>query len=130
MAVHLRTISAGGTSLAWSQGRSVTVDARPASGALRVGFDALELLSFAVGAAYIDIVLNEAARRRLNVRQLAVDVSHSEADGLSVSIGIETDADENAVMDLVEHADRNAPVSNLLRLGAPVRLAGAHVIRE
>src|SRR4051812_4996687 len=117
MTVHLRTVSAGGTSLGWSQARGLTIDCRPESGTLRVGFDALELLGFSIAASYANTLLDEADRRRLVIHQLAVDVSAAPgaANDFSVAVSIEADADESAVMDLIEMADKKSAISNLLR---------------
>ncbi|HWW88608.1 MAG TPA: OsmC family protein [Vicinamibacterales bacterium] len=132
MAIHLRTVTSKGTSLAWSNGRSLTIDGGPGSEEQRVGFDAEELLSFAVGASYVNSVLRQAARQRIQVSNLAVDVSYdasSHGHEIVVSVSIQADVDEGVIKELIENADKTAGISRLVRLGTPIRLTNAHVLR-
>jgi organic hydroperoxide reductase OsmC/OhrA len=133
--VHIRTISGRGTSLAWSNGRSVTLDAGTGAGDLRIGFDADELLALVVGASFVSSLLHEGARRRIRVTEVAVDVSTEAAgdgspDGQLISVTVAADADENAVSEMIEHADRTATICNRVRFGSPVRLTQAYVIKN
>src|SRR3954467_8364640 len=80
MTVHIRTVTGRGTSLAWTNGRSLTIDGGDGAGELRIGFDADELLAFAVGASFVNSLVREAARRRIRITEVAVDVS-TEAAG-------------------------------------------------
>jgi organic hydroperoxide reductase OsmC/OhrA len=136
MTVHIRTVTGRGTSLAWTNGRSVTIDAGEGAGELRIGFDADELLALAVGASYVKSLLREGARRRIRVTEVAVDVSTEAAGdgthepGQVISVTVTANADENAVVEMIEHADRTAPISNRLRFGSSVRLTHAYVIRN
>ena len=133
MAIQIRTVTARGTSLGWTNGRSLTIDGSPGSQEQRVGFDADELLGFAIGASYVTSVFRHAARRRIIVRNLAVDVSCKSSGNdpeIVVSVDIDADVDERAVMELIENADKTTKISKLLRLGVPVRLTTAHVIRK
>ena len=133
MAIHIRTVTAGGTSLGWTSGRSLTIDASVGSQEQRVGFDAEELLGFAIGASYVNSLLRQAASQRINVSNLAVDVSYEvsgDSPEIVVSVSIEAGVDERAIMGLIEHADKTAAISRHLRLGVPVRLTNAHVIRR
>jgi organic hydroperoxide reductase OsmC/OhrA len=136
MTVHIRTVTSRGTSLAWTNGRSVTIDAGEGAGELRIGFDADELLALAVGSSFVTSLLREAARRRIRVTEVAVDVSteaagdRSHDPGEVISVTVAADAAENAVVEMIEHADRTAPISNRLRFGSSVRLTQAHVIRK
>jgi uncharacterized OsmC-like protein len=136
MSVHIRTVTGRGTSLAWTNGRSVTIDAGEGAGELRIGFDADELLALAVGASVVRSLLREARRRGIRVTEVAVDVSTEAAGddtrepGEVISVTVAADADENAVVEMIEHADRTAPISNRLRFGSSVRLTQASVIRN
>jgi organic hydroperoxide reductase OsmC/OhrA len=133
MAIHVRTVTARGTSLGWTNGRSLTIDGSPGSQEQRVGFDAEELLGFAIGASYVTSLMRQAERQRITVHNLAVDVSYQPCgDGheIAVSVSVEADVDEPAVMALIENADKATTIPRLLRLGVPVRLTDAHVIRK
>jgi len=133
MAIHIRTVTTHGTSLGWTNGRSLTIDASPGKSEQRVGFEAEELLGFAIGASYVTSVLRQAARRRISICNLAVDVSYESSGDVPeivVSVCIEADVDESAVMELIETADKTTAISKMLRLGVPVRLTSAHVIRK
>ena len=131
MAVHLRSVTRHGTALAWTNGRSLTVDGGPGGDKLRVGFNADELLNLAVGASYLDALLSQAAELRVDVAHIQVDVAADAADedqGLAVSITVEAGADEATVMDLIERADKRARACNRLRLGRAVRVSQAQVV--
>jgi organic hydroperoxide reductase OsmC/OhrA len=136
MTVHIRTVTGRGTSLAWTNGRSVTIDAGEGTGELRIGFQADELLALAVGASFVKSLLREGARRRIRITEVAVDVSTEAADdgthetGQVISVTVAANADESAVVEMIEQADRTAPISNRLRFGSPVRLTEAYVIRN
>jgi uncharacterized OsmC-like protein len=136
MTVHLRTLTRHGTSLGWSGGRSLTLQGAQQTGELRIGFDPEELLAFAVGASYIANLVQEASRQQVQVGNIAIDVSPdsagdmSRSHGVVISVSLESDADDRVVMDLIEQADKATSVANLLRLGLPVRLTTAHVIRS
>src|SRR5690349_21454143 len=111
MTVHIRTVTGRGTSLAWSNGRSVTIDAGENAGELRIGFDADELLALAVGASYVRSLLHESARRRIRLTEVAVDVStETPADGTSdpgqlISVTVAAAAaDERAIVEMIEQA--------------------------
>jgi len=47
---------------------------------------------------------------------------------MTLFVRVEADADERTMLDLAEHTDRVAGISNLLRLGTSVRVADARVI--
>lgn len=133
MTVHIKTITDRGTSLGWTNGRSLTVDAGFGADQLRIGFDPDDLLGFAVGASYIKSLLVEAAHRQIRVSNIAVSASiqaPGTPDGgrVLISLTVAADADENALAELIEHTDRVAPIANLLRLKVAVRLTDAHVI--
>ena len=134
MTVHIRTVTGRGTSLAWSNGRSVTIDAGENAGELRIGFDADELLALAVGASYVRSLLHESARRRIRITEVSVDVAtETPADGTSdpgqqISVTVAAAAaDERAIVEMIEQADRTSPIANRLRCGSAVRLAHAYV---
>jgi organic hydroperoxide reductase OsmC/OhrA len=134
MTVHIRTVTGRGTSLAWTSGRSVTIDAGENAGELRIGFDADELLALAVGASYVKSLLHESARRRIRLPEVAVDVStETPADGASdpgqlISVTVAAAAaDERAIVEMIEQADRSSSIANRLRCGSAVRLAHAYV---
>jgi organic hydroperoxide reductase OsmC/OhrA len=134
MSVHIRTVTGRGTSLAWTNGRSLTIDAGEGAGELRIGFDADELLALAVGASYVHSLLREGRRRRIQITEVAVDVS-TEAGGAhdrgqTISVTVAANADKSAVVEMIEHADRTSPISNRLRFGSAVRLTQALVIRS
>ncbi len=50
------------------------------------------------------------------------------AKEVTVSVRVEADADEPAILDLVEHTDRIADVANSLRLSTPVRITDLYVM--
>jgi hypothetical protein len=112
-------------------GRSLAID-RCMNGA-RSGDGATyrELLCLAVGAGYADELLREAEHRGIRVDRAHVVVeAETETGGrkpghLAVSVRVETNADEPAIMELIEHTDRVSEVLKSLRLGTPVRLADA-----
>jgi len=137
MTVHIRTVTGRGTSLAWANGRSVTIDAGENTGELRIGFDADELLALAVGASYVRSLLHESERRRIRITEVSVDVStETPADGASdpgqlISVTVAaTAADERAIVEMIEQADRTSPIANRLRCGSAVRLAHAYVKKD
>lgn len=136
MTVHIRTVTGRGTSLAWTNGRSVTIDAGEGAAELRIGFEADELLALAVGASFVKSLLREGTRRRIRVTEVTVDVSTEAAgdgthgSGQVISVTVAANADESAVVEMIEQADRTAPISNRLRFGSPVRLTDAYVIRN
>jgi hypothetical protein len=132
--IHIRTVAGGGASLGWTDGdgRSLTVDGGAGGGDARVGFDADELLRFAIGASYTAHLWQEAAKRKMRLTSLAVEVAREPpaGPGLSVSVTLEADADQGAIMDLVERVDKAATTCNQLRLGVPVRVTHAQAIRS
>jgi organic hydroperoxide reductase OsmC/OhrA len=136
MTVHIKTIADRGTSLGWTNSRSLTIDAGLAAGELRIGFDADELLGFAIGASYIKSLLVEAARQRIRVTNIAVDVSTEPPGETSIDCGrvialtVAADADEGTIAELIERTDRVAPISNLLRQRVAVRLTEAHIVKK
>jgi hypothetical protein len=92
-----------------------------------------ELLCLAVGAGYADELLREAEWRQIRIDRAHVTVEAEAENGgrrtnhLAVSVRVETNADEPAIMELLEHTDRVSDVLKALRLGTPVRLTGAEV---
>jgi uncharacterized OsmC-like protein len=130
--VHIRTVAGGGASLGWTNGRSLTVDGGAAGGDAHIGFNADELLSFAIGASYTAHLWQEATKRQIRIKSLGVEISPEPpaGPGLSVSVTLEADVDEEAIMDLLERVDKAATTCNQLRLGVPVRVTNAHVIRS
>jgi len=138
MTVHIRTVTGRGTSLAWANGRSVTIDAGENTGELRIGFDADELLALAVGASYVRSLLHESERRRIRITEVSVDVSTETPGGddasdpgqrISVTVAAAA-ADERAIVEMIEQADRTSPIANRLRCGSAVRLAHAYVKKD
>jgi hypothetical protein len=60
--------------------------------------------------------------------QAAGDGTHEPGQVLSVTVA--ANADDSAVVEMIEQADRTAPISNRLRIGSPVRLTEASVLRH
>ena len=124
--VHVRTEHGTDATLGWTDGPSVTIDGSPEVGSM--------LLCLAVGGCYANTLLGEAAKRGIGVRSVEVDVETEWVDnpartqGVTLSVRVDADADEPAIMDHVEHTDKIAEVANSLRLGTPVRVTDAHVI--
>jgi organic hydroperoxide reductase OsmC/OhrA len=123
--VSVRSAPGGIITLAGADGRAVAIDGRPeVSG---------QLLGIAVAGCYANTLLAEAAGRGIRVGDLGVtaEIEWAEhpmhARSVTIHVEISADADEPAVMELVEHADRVGVVANSVRLEVPVRVADLRV---
>jgi organic hydroperoxide reductase OsmC/OhrA len=87
----------------------------------------------AVAGCHANSLLAEAAGRGIWLRGLDVDIEIEWVDhpprtrSVTVHVRVVADADEPAVMELVEHADRVGRVANSIRMPVPVHVADLHV---
>jgi hypothetical protein len=122
------------TSTGWVNGRSLTIDRTRAAGRAGECPSHNELLCLALAAGYADELLEEAERRGIVVERAHVTVEaetgHSgrTTRNLALAVRLETDENEPAVMELIEHTDRVSEVLKVIRLGTPVRLADVQLL--
>ncbi len=124
--IHVRTISGGSAAVGWSEDRTVTIDRSREAGGLGIGFNGGELLFLSIGACYTNDLFREAAIRKLNIKNVSVDVEGEwggtpvRAQNVKFNVKVEADASESAILELIKHTDTVAEIPNSLRLGTPV----------
>jgi organic hydroperoxide reductase OsmC/OhrA len=123
--VTLHAAHGATTTVSGADGASVAIDGGPEVGG--------QLLGVAVAGCYANTLLTEASARGIRVRSLDVTVEIEwehplGTQSVTVEVQLASDAEESAVMELVEHADRVSMVSNSIRLGGPVRVVNLRVI--
>jgi len=94
-----------------------------------------ELLFLALATCYCNDIYREAAKRKIKVRHVQVEVAGefdeaagSRAENVTYKAIVEAEADEDAILDLMRHTDTVAEIQNTLRQGTTVTLASAVAI--
>ena len=134
MTVHVRTLHEAPAAVGWAGHRALTIDRPEAAGGMGLGYSGGELLLLAIGACYCNDLFREAAKRTITVRSVHVDVACDwggepvVAENVTLAARVEAEASEEAIRDLMAHADRVAEIPNSLRLGAPVTLIGMEAV--
>jgi uncharacterized OsmC-like protein len=134
MSVHVRSAHEGSFSVGWSGQHSLVIDRGAGDGGQGMGFNGGQLLLLAVGACYANDVFREAAQRDLDVLGVRVVVECDwsgdppRAQNVRYSTRVEAEADEDEIMDLIQHVDRIAEVHATLRQGIEIELAEAEAI--
>ena len=120
----------GATTALGSAGPFTLVVDRPAeAGGGGKGFNGGQLLNMAVAGCISNDIFREAAKRGISVRRVAVRVTSDYGGIPAVStpieyrVGVEADAPDEAIADLIAHVDRIAEIPNSLRRGTEVRLS-------
>jgi uncharacterized OsmC-like protein len=132
--IHIRSAHEGSFSVGWAGQHSLVVDRGTDDGGQGMGFDGGQLLLLAIGACYANDVYREAAQRGLEVLGVRVVVACDwegdppRARNVRFSTRVEAEADEDEIMDLIQHVDRIAQVHNTLREGTEVELAEGEAI--
>ena len=132
--IHVRTIEGSSAAVGWSGPRTVTIDRAQAAGGLGIGFSGGELLLLAIGACYTNDLYREAARKGMVLRSVKVDVDGdwggdpTRAQNVAFSVKVEANANENDILELIEHTDKVAEIHNSLRIGTQVSLAKAEAV--
>jgi putative redox protein len=134
MSVHVRSAHEGSFSVGWSGQHSLVIDRGAADGGQGMGFNGGQLLLLALGACYANDVFREAARRELDVLGVRVVVECDwsgeppRAQNVRYSTRVEAEADEDEIMDLIQHVDEIAEVHGTLREGIAIELAEAEAV--
>ena len=134
MTVHVRSAHEGSFSVGWTGQHSLVIDRGAADGGQGMGFNGGQLLLLALGACYANDIFREAAARDLEVLGVRVVVDCDwggdpvRAQNIRYSTRVEAEADEDEIMELMQHVDRVAEVHNTLRAGAEVEFAEAEAV--
>jgi uncharacterized OsmC-like protein len=134
MSVHVRSAHEGSFSVGWSGKHSLVIDRTEADGGQGMGFNGGQLLLLAIGACFANDVFREADKRDLEVLGVRVVVECDwegdppRAQNVRFSTRVEAEADEDAIMALIQHVDRVAEIHNTLRTGIEVELAEAEAV--
>jgi putative redox protein len=134
MSVHVRSAHEGSFSVGWSGKHSLVIDRSEADGGQGMGFNGGQLLLLALGACFANDVYREAAKRELEVLGVRVVVECDwegdppSARNVRFSTRVEAEADEDEIMDLIQHVNEIAEVHNTLRDGIDVELAEAEAV--
>ena len=107
----------------------------PKAGGLGSSANGEELLFLALATCYCNDLYREAARRRITVHGVEVEVSGtfgddpgSVAEGVTYRARITAEADEETIQDLAHHTDTVAEVQNTLRQGMAVTLEAVEAV--
>lgn len=134
MSVHVRSAHEGTFSVGWSGKHSLVIDRGEHDGGQGMGFNGGQLLLLSLGACYANDVFREADRRGLEVLGVRVvvecdwDGDPVRATNVRFSTRVEAEADEDEILELIQHVDEIAEVHNTLRDGVPVELVEAEAI--
>jgi len=132
--VELRTVDGGPTALGWAGPFSLVAD-RPASAGGGHGFNGGQLLYLAVAGCISNDLFREAATRGIALTRVAITVDgdfpgRGEASTpIAVDIGLEGDADREALDDLLEEVWQIAEIPRSIREGTAVELRSRRVER-
>lgn len=94
-----------------------------------------ELLFLALATCYCNDIYREAAKLKIRIESVEVDVSGDfggegePAQNISYRAKVTTQADEAQVRELVKHTDTVAEIQNTVRAGTPVVLCDIQVVR-
>ena len=120
--------------MGWSGPRAVAIDRAESAGGLGVGFSGGELLFLAIGACYTNDLYREAAKKKLVLKSVRVDVDGdwggdpARAQDVTFSVRVEAKARRREILDLIQHTDRVAEIHNSLRMRTTVSLAKAEAV--
>jgi uncharacterized OsmC-like protein len=134
MSVHIRSAHEGNFSVGWTGQHSLVIDRGAADGGQGMGFNGGQLLLLSLGACFANDVFREAANRDLEVLGVRVVVECDwggdppRAENVRYSTRVEAEADEDEIMDLIQHVDRIAEVHGTLRGGVEIELAEAEAV--
>ncbi|GAC1471292.1 MAG: OsmC family protein [Chloroflexota bacterium] len=132
--VHISTLHNAPTAVGWAGNRTLTIDRPETAGGKGLGYSGGELLLLALGACYTNDIFREAAKRDIAVRTVDVEVQGDwsgdpvRAQNLTYSVGVEANAPEADIRDLIAHTDRVAEIHNSLRMGTQVTLVDAQAV--
>lgn len=94
-----------------------------------------ELLFLALATCYCNDIYREAAKRNIVVRRVDVEVTGdfdpapgSVAENLRYHATVEAEADEDAILDLMQHTDTVAEVQNTIRQAGEILLASTTAV--
>jgi organic hydroperoxide reductase OsmC/OhrA len=132
--VEIRSLADCSLAVGSSGPRTVTIDRSKDAGGLGLGFNGGELLLLAIGGCYSNDLFREAAKRRIEVREVQVTV-HADwggdpvrAQNVSFKVVVDANATEEQILELIQHTDRVAEIPNSLRFGTEVKLDQAKAI--
>ena len=120
--------------MGWTGQHSLVIDRGVADGGQGMGFNGGQLLLLALGACFANDVFREAAARELEVLSVRVVVDCDwtgdppRATNVRYSTRVEAEADEDEIMDLIQHVDEIAEVHGTLRAGIGIELAEAEAV--
>ena len=93
-----------------------------------------ELLFLALATCYCNDLYREAAKRKINVEQVEVEVSGDfgaegePARNVAYRAKVTAQASEDDIRELMRHTDRVAEIQNTLRVSTPVQLTDIEVV--
>jgi organic hydroperoxide reductase OsmC/OhrA len=99
-----------------------------------LGYSGGDLLLLALGACYTNDIFREAAKRKIDVCSVAVDIQGDwggdpiRAQNVAYSVTVEAHGPEKEIQELIAHTDRVAEIHNSLRMGTEVTLAKGQAI--
>jgi putative redox protein len=134
MSVHVRSAHEGSFSVGWTGKHSLVIDRSEEDGGQGMGFNGGQLLLLALGACFANDVFREAAKRELEVLGVRVVVECDwegdppTARNVRFSTRVEAEADEEEIIELIQHVNEIAEVHNTLRGGIEVELAEAEAV--
>lgn len=134
MTVHVRSAHEGTFSVGWTGHHSLVIDRSPADGGQGMGFSGGQLLLLAIGGCYANDIFREADKREIEILGIRVVVECDWegdppcAQRVRFSTRVEANADEEEIMDLIQHVDEIAEVHNTLRHGVDIELAEAEAV--
>ncbi len=111
--------------------KALEIPPKPAGGSSVNGG---ELLFLALATCYCNDLYREAAKRGINVERVEVQVQGEfggegePASGITYQASVTAHAEEAAIRDLMQAADRLAEIQNSLRGGAPVTLTDIQIV--
>jgi len=111
--------------------KALEIPPKPAGGSSVNGG---ELLFLALATCYCNDLYREAAKRGINVERVEVEVQGEfggegePASGITYQASVTAHAEEAAIRDLMQAADRLAEIQNSLRGGAPVTLTDIQIV--
>lgn len=111
--------------------KALEIPPKPAGGSSVNGG---ELLFLALATCYCNDLYREAAKRGINVERVEVQVQGEfggegePASGITYQASVTAHAQEAAIRDLMQAADRLAEIQNSLRGGAPVTLTDIQIV--
>lgn len=87
-----------------------------------------ELLFLSLATCFCNDIYREAARRKINIKSIEVNVSGEfgmegePASNISYKVNIQSNTPKNEIIELIKHVDTVAEIHNTLRKGVNVSL--------